>query len=114
MARKQRRDGYLPPFALPPPPLGLPTWSDDQICWVARSELGGTLGGFATGVGSTSSPVALCHWKPSFTASKQLAPITPPGCLVQPEAKLPQLALGLHVSLAEETDSPGGTRPPGS
>jgi hypothetical protein len=65
-----------------PPPHGLSTRGDDQIS-------GGTLGGFATGVGTIGSPVALCHWKRSFTASKRLAPITPPGCLVQPGAKLP-------------------------
>ncbi len=41
-------------------------------------------GGFATGVGSIGSPVAFCHWKPSFIASKELTPITPPGCLVTP------------------------------
>ena len=81
------------------------------------------------------SPVAWCHWKPSFTASKRLKPITPDryaydglpspssvtatdwevrGTTVQPEAKLLSLALWSHASLAEEADSPGGTRPPGS
>ena len=54
-----------------PPPHGLSTRGDDQIS-------GGTLGGFATGVGTIGSPVALCHWKRSFTASKRLVPITPP------------------------------------
>jgi len=65
-------------------------------------------------VGSIGSPVALCHWKPSFTASKGLARITASpypydglpspssvattdsevrGTTMQPEAKLPQLAL---------------------
>jgi len=64
--------------------------------WVARPEP------LRRAWDSIGSPVALCHWKPSFIASKRLAQITPPGCRVQPGAKFPQLALGLHASLAQD------------
>ncbi len=87
------------------------------------------------GVVSIGSPVALCHWKLGFIASKGLARITANpypynglpspssvtttdsevrGTTMQPEAELPQLAMGSNAPLAEETDSQGDTRSPGS